>query len=138
MRISLKIIALLLCTISVFAAAEPPFNEIKNSFTELDELENYLSRHPELSLNEVKDQKPELVADLNLVENTGTLAPAAMRDLPLVGGFWYGCCLGVIGLALVYFITDKDRSEVRKALWGCLLFTFLGGGIFGFWNPFGW
>ena len=138
MKTFYKIAAFLCFSFSVFAAVEPPFNEINVTFTELNALEYYISQHPDLSLDDVKNQKPELLANLNLIENTSSIAPAAMRDLPLVGGFWWGCCLGVVGLALVYFITDKDRSEVRSALWGCLIFTVLGGGIYGFWNPFGW
>lgn len=59
------------------------------------------------------------------------------KEMPLVSGFWWGCCLGIVGLALVYFITDNDKAEVKNALIGCVVSTLIFG-IGGLIDPFGW
>jgi hypothetical protein len=111
-------------------------NEVKDEFGKVNKLEKYLAEHPGVTLEELKQTKPELLEGFDLVANTDTnFAPT--KNMPLVGGFWWGCCLGVVGLALVYFITDHDRDQVRKAFWGCVIATILWG-VGGFWNPFNW
>jgi hypothetical protein len=116
------------------------FEEVstKSDFSELSKVEKFLETHESLTLADIKISNPELLANLELVESANPLLLNTNKDMPLVGGFWWGCCLGVVGLALVYFITDNNKSQVRPALWGCLIFTVLGGSIYGFWNPFGW
>lgn len=110
--------------------------DVKNEFSKVDKLEKYLAEHPDVTLEELKQTKPELLKGFDLVANTDTnFAPT--KEMPLVGGFWWGCCLGVVGLALVYFITDHDKDQVRKAFWGCVIATVLWG-VGGFWNPFSW
>ncbi len=141
MKIRLKFLTLLLSflTTSTFATntdLDFQSDEVKNEFAKVNKLEKYLSEHPDVTLQELKLTKPELLNGFDLVANTDTnFAPT--KDMPLVGGFWWGCCLGVVGLALVYFITDHDRDQVRKAFWGCLIATVLWG-IGGLWNPFSW
>ena len=109
---------------------------VQNEFANVNKLEQYLAEHPNMTYDQVKKIKPELLEGIDLISNTNTnLAPT--KDMPLVGGFWWGCCLGVVGLAIVYFVTDHDHDQVRKAFWGCLIATILWG-IGGFWNPFSW
>ncbi len=134
----LKIIVFMFLSLSGFAADNAANVEVKAELMALNNLERFVLENPDMSLEAIKAKQPELLEDIKLVEDNNAITTNVMKDMPLVGGFWWGCCLGIVGLALVYFITDKDRSQVRSALWGCLLFTVLGGGIYGFWNPFGW
>jgi hypothetical protein len=128
----------LISSFSVFATDIFETVDTKADFYEINIIENYLNLHPESTMLDLKKDKPELLEGIQMIENTNAISANSMKDMPLVGGFWWGCCLGVVGLALVYFISDNDRSQIRPALWGCLIFTVLGGGIYGFWNPFGW
>lgn len=126
-------------TISTFAAnTDLDYQSaiVKSEFSKVDKLEKYLNEHPEVTLEELKQTKPELLKGFDLLSNTdANFAPT--KNMPLVGGFWWGCCLGVVGLALVYFITDHDKDQVRKAFLGCVVATVIWG-IGGLWNPFGW
>lgn len=110
--------------------------ELEKEFSSVSSLELYLASHPDANLETIKAENPQLLENLNLDANVSTTV-APMKDMPLVGSFWWGCCLGVIGLALVYFITDKDKQEVKSAFWGCLIATIIWG-VGGLWNPFGW
>lgn len=109
----------------------------KDEFELIRQIEAYVEANPETTLNELKVSNPELLKNVELLEETSASSLNAVKDMPLVGGFWWGCCLGVIGLALVYFITDNDKDQVKKALVGCLIATVIWG-IGGLWNPFTW
>ncbi|MCP9764666.1 hypothetical protein [Lacihabitans soyangensis] len=106
-------------------------------FEKIQKIEAFIEANPEVTLAELQKSNSELLSNVELLDETSTTNLNAVKDMPLLGGFWWGCCLGVIGLALVYFITDNDRDQVKKAFIGCLIATlFLG--IGGLINPFGW
>ncbi|WP_337044711.1 hypothetical protein [Emticicia sp. 17c] len=138
-KISLLLLLFFVTVISSFAVtAELQYQakKIDNEFAKVEALEKYLSEHPEATLESVKQTNPELLEGFELIETTETnLSP--MKEMPIVGGFWWGCCLGIVGLGLVYIITDNDRDQVKQALWGCIIATLIWG-IGGFWDPFGW
>jgi hypothetical protein len=138
-KVKLFIILFTILSISTYATdSDLDFQstDVKNEFSKVDKLEKYLVEHPDVTLEELKQTKPEFLKGFDLIANTDTnFAPT--KNMPLVGGFWWGCCLGVVGLALVYFITDHDKDQVRKAFWGCVIATVLWG-VGGLWNPFSW
>jgi hypothetical protein len=106
-------------------------------FEKIQKIEAFVEANPETTLEVLKQSDSELLSGVELLDETSATSLNAVKDMPLLGGFWWGCCLGVIGLALVYFITDNDRDQVKKAFIGCLIATlFLGVG--GLINPFGW
>lgn len=106
-------------------------------FEKLQKIEAFVEENSEVTLADLQKSNSELLANVELLDETSTTTLNAVKDMPLLGGFWWGCCLGIIGLALVYFITDNDRDQVKKAFIGCLIATlFLG--IGGLINPFGW
>lgn len=106
-------------------------------FEKIQKIEAFVEENPEVTLADLQKSNSELLSNVELLDETSTTTLNAVKDMPLLGGFWWGCCLGIIGLALVYFITDNDRDQVKKAFIGCLIATlFLG--IGGLINPFGW
>jgi hypothetical protein len=101
--------------------------QLNTEFKELNKLEQYVNTHEGITLEEVK--KAGLTEGLNLNTNISTMA--MMDDLPLnIPAFWWGCVLGLIGVLVVYLVTDKDQDQTKKALWGCLV---SGGVIMGLW-----
>ncbi|RFS16320.1 hypothetical protein [Emticicia sp. C21] len=141
-KLNLLLIFLLGITVSGFAStaasADLEYKEqtIDDKFAKVEKLEQYLAAHPEATLETVKKTNPELLKGFDLIETTETnFSPT--KEMPIVGGFWWGCCLGIVGLGLVYFITDNDKDQVRQALWGCIIATILWS-VGGLWNPFGW
>ena len=131
--------ALLLISSASFAAGEFDYNNAveENAFAELSDLEKFVEANPNQSITSIKNNHSELVERINLEENTSATLTAFTEEMPLVGGFWWGCCLGIVGLALVYFITDNDKEQVKSALIGCVITTILIG-VGGIINPFGW
>jgi len=135
-----KVILSLIVTLTfsnIFANGEFDNNVSKTEFNQINQLETYVEANPQTTLSEIKVNNPELLNGVELLDETATSSIGAVKDMPLVSGFWWGCCLGVIGLAIVYFVTDHDKDQVRKALFGCLIATVLWG-VGGLWNPFSW
>jgi hypothetical protein len=61
-----------------------------------------------------------------------------LSEPPLgISSFIWGFCLGLPGIAIVYFVAD-DSDETRKALWGCvaggLLYTVVYVGWWALWG----
>ena len=109
----------------------------EEEFSQINKIEAFIEANPQTTLAELKNKDSELIQGIELLDNTDAVVNSAVKDMPLLSGFWWGCCLGVVGLALVYFVTDKDRDQTRKALIGCLIATLVWG-IGGLINPFGW
>ncbi len=122
---------------NIFANGEFENNISKTEFDQINQIEAYVEANPQTTLSDIKANNPALINGVELLEDTSASSLNAVKDMPLVSGFWWGCCLGVIGLAIVYFVTDHDKDQVRKALFGCLIATVLWG-VGGLWNPFSW
>jgi hypothetical protein len=121
-----KIISLLsLIVLSVsFSFANEPFQydeqEINNEFKQLNKVEQYVKANENITLDKLQKQNSDLLTDLNLVADSSS--SLAAEDLPLgIPAFWWGCVLTLVGVILVYVLTDKDSAQTKKALYGCLV-----------------
>ncbi len=106
------------------------FDAVHQEFTELNMLEDMVDSNPGLTYSELQITNVSLVESLSLVPNAAV--PLANGNAVLgIPSFWWGCGLGLVGVGVVYFLTDKDSSEAKKALWGCLVGSLVwGGGYF--------
>ncbi len=83
---------------------------------ELNELGNYLDQNEGVTYDQVALAASEL-----LINVSSTSAPAGGDEAPLgIPSFLWGCVFGVVGILIVYLVTDSDMDETKKALWGCL------------------
>ncbi len=91
---------------------------IDAEFEQLNKIEQYVKTNKGVTADDVKNT--ELAKDLKL--DTNVTAAVAPEELPLgIPAFWWGCVLGVIGVILVYVLTDKDKEQTKKALIGALI-----------------
>ena len=115
--------------------------KIANELKELSDLEEIVKANPTLSLAEIYNLCPHFKDNKNnsLITPYSQMSIAAPGNFP---SFWfsfafsaigtyfiYGVVAGPITVAIVYFSTNKDRLETKKALWGCVAGTILGAGI---------
>lgn len=142
MKKTIAFFALWFATFSVSMAADLPNDELKlnqssleKEFEQLNKIEQYVEANEGITLSEIQAKNTELLDNVTLTDSTTSFTMAS--DMPLLGAFWWGCCLSIVGLALVYFITDNDREQVKSALIGCVISTLLFG-LGGVLNPFGW
>jgi hypothetical protein len=109
---------------------------LEAEFSDLDKIESFIENNDGVTLQELTAERADLLESVILMADTSTVFTT--EEMPILGGFWWGCCLGIVGLALVYFITDNDRDEVKKALIGCVISSLVIGlgGIFNVFNIF--
>ncbi len=124
----LSLIALFCISFTVAMAAEPTesfnYNEkdINAEFEQLNKIEQYVSKNQGTTLEDLKTQNSDLVAGINM--NAEVSSSIAAGDMPLgIPAFWWGCVLAVLGVILVYVLTDQDKDQTKKALIGCLVFA---------------
>lgn len=125
MKKILSVLSVFCLTLSFAFATEPgeafSFEEdqISAEFDQLNKIEKYV-QESNVTLEELQAQNSDLVAGIDLSADTaGALAAA---DLPLgIPAFWWGCVLTILGVILVYVLTDQDKEQTKKALIGCLV-----------------
>lgn len=130
-------LALTFSCLNIWANNEFEKKSTDSDFEKVQKIEAFVEANPGTTYNVLINSSPELLQNIELLDQTSAGSMSPVKDMPLLGGFWWGCCLGIVGLALVYFITDNDRDQVKKALVGCLIATLLWS-IGGLWNPFSW
>jgi hypothetical protein len=97
--------------------------EVEERFTNLSEIEEVVKQES-LDVHSLEVSHPTLLSNPTFKLSTGfsVMGALAMMDDPPLGipSFLWGMCLGLPGLAVVYFVTEDDE-ETKKALWGCLV-----------------
>jgi hypothetical protein len=124
---------------TIALSTEPVFDlnqsEINQTFNNLTQLESFILNNPDLSVDEIKTQNSKLLDNVSF-ETSSNLSLAG--DMPIVGSFWWGCILGIVGLLVVYLVTDHDKEETKKAFIGCIIGTLIFGGVFALSSSLTW
>lgn len=105
---------------SVFSFDEELLN---SELSELNELDAYLEENGNVTFETLSDAESPLIA--NVASNASPMGMAGQNGEPPLGipSFLWGCVFGVIGLAVVYIMTEQDMDQTKKALWGCVAST---------------
>lgn len=104
---------------SVLVLDEDALNE---AMTELNELDEYLNDNEGVTFTELESSDSELIQKMD--NSTAPLGVDRANEPPLgIPSFLWGCILGIVGILLVYILTDGDKSETKKALWGMLVWV---------------
>lgn len=97
--------------------------EVNEELQQLTQLETYVLSNEGITLDEVTTSKSKLIEGLTLEPNS-IATITAKGGLPAnIPAFWWGFCLGWVGLLLVYILTDNDRPQVKSAFTGCVVAT---------------
>lgn len=94
-------------------------NKVNAEMNQLSKVENYVSTHNGVTLEQLKAENNEIVSGVNLTESTSTLSALTEGALGIPSFIW-GCVLGWIGILITYLVT-QDSEETKKALYGCLI-----------------
>lgn len=99
---------------------------LETEMADLTAIEDFVAAHPGISLSEMMAADQELVAGM-----TGSQAFYGLQSMTEkvlgIGGFWWGCCLGPVGVLVVWLGAD-DSAETRSSIIGCVVSTLLSGG----------
>lgn len=95
---------------------------LDEAMSELNDLDEYLNDNAGTTFTDLQSADSELI--MGVENSTAPLGMAEENEPPLgIPSFLWGCILGIIGILLVYIITDGDKDETKKALWGMLIWV---------------
>ncbi len=89
-------------------------NKVKTAFINADALDMMVSA-TQATLNDLDMNVPLLA---NFKAETSSMMMS--EDVMGIPAFWWGCILGVIGILIVYLVSE-DSEATKKALWGCVV-----------------
>jgi hypothetical protein len=102
------------------------YADVVDNMTEVATLKSYVITNDGVTYSELAESNSNLIDNIEGV----TTFPSAAGDGPIgIPSFLLGCCLSVIGVLIVYLITE-DSEETKKALFGCILGTIAGAIIY--------
>lgn len=111
-----------LCLVLNLQAKTSDFNlddkKVNAEFSQLNKLENYVDANANATIADAK--VAEIAADVDLDINTVGPKEVLPANIP---PFWWGFCLSISGVILVYIMSDNDRSQVKTAFKGCVIGT---------------
>ena len=104
---------------SVLVLDESALNE---AMLELNELDEFLNDNVGITFADLESAESALI--VNVENSTAPLGMDQENEPPLgIPSFLWGCLLGVVGILIVYILTDGDKIETKKALWGMLVWV---------------
>lgn len=113
--------------------------KIKKELKSISKVESIITESPITNLDEIK--RIELEEGITIEKSNSTFTTIKDETPLKIPPFVWGCCLSIVGVAIIYFTTDEDKELTKKALWGCLaggvgcvgiwlLYSLLGGGYY--------
>lgn len=91
--------------------------QVQTEFADLNQLEQTVLQNNFMSLSEMQSKNMLSSKYSNLNLTNGMMMEPALG----IPGFWWGCVFGPVGILIVYLVTDNDKAEVKKSLYGCLV-----------------
>lgn len=95
------------------------YNAVQAEFSELNQLANMVTTNSDLTYSTLKLTNATLVNSLRLIAE-GSLPDDSKNPVLGIPSFLWGCGLGVVGLLVVYIVSEKNKVETKKAMWGCI------------------
>jgi hypothetical protein len=97
------------------------YNAVQAEFSGLNQLATMVTNSG-ISYSDLLLTNGNMVASLSLVPESAL--PDGEKN-PVLGipSFLWGCGLGVVGLLVVYLVSDENKVETKKAMWGCITST---------------
>jgi len=90
---------------------------VQTALSDLSVLESYVIEHPALAIVNVTKSGSLMINGIELFTNPFMGGGDAPLGIP---AFFWGCVLGIIGVAIVYFATNGDMNQVKNAIFGCI------------------
>lgn len=121
MRFTFLTLLLSFATLCVFASNNELFNydkvKLESAITDLNYLEKLVNENGQCNSAELLKNG---TIDQQTFQNFNN--PFGINGEPPLGipSFFWGCIFGVVGMVIVVIMTDKDKAELTKALYGCI------------------
>ncbi len=101
-------------------------SEIYEAFADISTLDQYLQTNEDKTYSDLELEDSSMLAG---VSSTTTLPLSSSQSDELALGipsFLWGCVFGIIGVVVVYLMTDENKEQTKKAVYGCVASTVVG------------
>ncbi len=90
---------------------------IENSLNDLNQIEKIVNDHPDMEADDLVKSGIVEESSISFINS-----PLSLNGEPPLGipSFFWGCIFGVAGMIVVLIMTDKDKNEIKQALYGCI------------------
>lgn len=93
---------------------------LSEEFASLNQLEEIVVGHSDITFESLMAEHSDLMNSIHLQSDLINGLMGFYLEPPLgIPSFVWGFCLGIAGIAVVYFVTE-EKEETKKALWGCI------------------
>ncbi len=101
------------------AASSFDESEVYAAMADLNQLDQYLQTNVAQSYSDVAKENSAILSGVSATSSLPASGPANSQTALGIPSFLWGCVFGIIGVLIVYLMTDKDKEQTKKALWGC-------------------
>lgn len=89
---------------------------------ELNDLESFVSNNAGVTYTDMLMGGNSLL--VNIENPLSPISNMSIAEGPLgIPSILWGCCLGLIGVLIVYIVSNEDKHELKMSLVGCLIGT---------------
>ena len=81
---------------NIFANGEFEKAISDKEFKKNQKIETCVEAHPEVTSEDLLKTNSELLTNVTLLNETSTTSINAVKDMPILGRFWWGCGLSVL------------------------------------------
>ena len=97
-------------------------NEIYAAFGEIENLTQFVSENEGVTYSELESENSDLISKVSA--STSLAMQQDSDELALgIPSFLWGCVFGIVGVVVVYIMTDENKEQTKKAVWGCVAST---------------
>lgn len=97
-------------------------SEIYAAFSEVNDLDQYLSQNENSTYADISREDVSMLT--NISATTSLPVSASSDELALgIPSFLWGCVFGIVGVLVVYLMTDNNKEQTKKAFYGCIVGT---------------
>lgn len=101
---------------------------VETEMASLNDLEQFVLDHPDTTLSGMVANGHPMASSVAGPNSFSALNLMYEKALG-IGGFWWGCCLGVPGVLVVYLVSE-DKAETKSAIIGCVVGSLLYSGSY--------
>ncbi len=97
-------------------------SEVYDAFAEINDLTQFVAENEGVTYTDLEKDNSELISK---VSASAFLSMQQDPDELALGipSFLWGCVFGIIGVLVVYIMTDENKEQTKKAFWGCVTST---------------
>ncbi|MCL4481390.1 MAG: hypothetical protein M1445_01985 [Bacteroidetes bacterium] len=98
-------------------------SEVYTAFEGVSALDQYLTVNNGTTYSEISRENSSILNGVSATTSLPLTTTGTDETAFGIPSFLWGCVLDVVGMLIVYLVTDNNKAQTKKALYGCLVGT---------------